>query len=257
MTRRQRIADLTTFALPSQPALSPDGARGRVRAHHRRRRRRQERVTVLWRGGRGQAGSGAAADQGHGGRRPRLVAGRHQDRVPARRRRCLPSAGCCPPAAASPSSSPRCRSARARPSGRPTGPRSRSARPSTCTAMPGEDDAARARRATAPVVDHPARLQGRRRGAAAHHPQAPARPRPRQRQVRQVTEGDWHAGDPVWSPDSARLAFGAATAPDADLRYRAPVYTVDVSGGFAQAARRSRSPTGSARPPPGHRTGPR
>ena len=25
MTRRQRIADLTTFALPSQPALSPDG----------------------------------------------------------------------------------------------------------------------------------------------------------------------------------------------------------------------------------------
>ena len=25
MTRRQRIADLTTFALPSQPTLSPDG----------------------------------------------------------------------------------------------------------------------------------------------------------------------------------------------------------------------------------------
>ncbi len=49
-----------------------------------------------------------------------------------------------------------------------------------------------------------------------------------------MTEGDWHAGDPVWSPDSARLAFGAATAPDADLNYRAPVYTVDVSGGFAQ-----------------------
>ena len=25
MTRRQRIEDLTTFALPGQPALSPDG----------------------------------------------------------------------------------------------------------------------------------------------------------------------------------------------------------------------------------------
>src|SRR5258708_39644471 len=30
------------------------------------------------------------------------------------------------------------------------------------------------------------------------------------------------------------MAFGAATGPDADLNYRAPVYTVDVSGGFAQ-----------------------
>ncbi|MDX6342595.1 MAG: hypothetical protein QOH87_2733, partial [Trebonia sp.] len=52
--------------------------------------------------------------------------------------------------------------------------------------------------------------------------------------VRQVTEGDWHASDPVWSPDSARLAFGAATAPDADLTYRAPVYVTDVSGAFAK-----------------------
>jgi len=35
------------------------------------------------------------------------------------------------------------------------------------------------------------------------------------RRVRQVTSGDWHAGAPAWSPDSARLAFSAATAPDA------------------------------------------
>ena len=49
-----------------------------------------------------------------------------------------------------------------------------------------------------------------------------------------MTEGDWHASAPVWSPDSARLAFGAATAPDADLNYRAPVYVTDVSGAFAK-----------------------
>ena len=46
---------------------------------------------------------------------------------------------------------------------------------------------------------------------------------------RQVTDGDWHAGDPAWSPDSTRLAFAAATAPDADLRPRVPVHVVDVA----------------------------
>ena len=49
------------------------------------------------------------------------------------------------------------------------------------------------------------------------------------RKVRQVTEGDWHAGEPAWSPDSTRLAFGAATAPDADLVFRAPVHVLDVT----------------------------
>lgn len=44
-----------------------------------------------------------------------------------------------------------------------------------------------------------------------------------------MTEGDWHAGDPAWSPDSKKLAFGAGTAPDADLRPTAPAYVVDVS----------------------------
>ncbi len=49
------------------------------------------------------------------------------------------------------------------------------------------------------------------------------------RETRQVTDGDWHAGEPAWSPDSTRLAYGAATARDADLRPRAPLYVLDVS----------------------------
>lgn len=54
------------------------------------------------------------------------------------------------------------------------------------------------------------------------------------RECRQVTSGDWHAGDPSWSPDSAKLAFSAMTAPDADLRLRAPVYLLDVTEGHAE-----------------------
>jgi dipeptidyl aminopeptidase/acylaminoacyl peptidase/CubicO group peptidase (beta-lactamase class C family) len=45
---------------------------------------------------------------------------------------------------------------------------------------------------------------------------------------RQATEGDWHAGDPAWSPDGTKLAFGAATAPDADLNPTAPAYLLDA-----------------------------
>ncbi|MFG1610181.1 serine hydrolase [Actinoplanes sp. NPDC049265] len=52
--------------------------------------------------------------------------------------------------------------------------------------------------------------------------------------ARQVTDGDWHAGDPAWSPDSATLAFTAATAPDADLDARAPLYLLDVNDEHAR-----------------------
>jgi len=49
------------------------------------------------------------------------------------------------------------------------------------------------------------------------------------RAVRQVTEGDWHARTPSWSNDCTRLAFAAATDPGADLTGRAPVHVLDVT----------------------------
>jgi dipeptidyl aminopeptidase/acylaminoacyl peptidase/CubicO group peptidase (beta-lactamase class C family) len=60
---------------------------------------------------------------------------------------------------------------------------------------------------------------------------------PRTGECRQVTEGDWHAGPPAWSPDSTRLAFCAATGPDADLAERNPVHVLDVTDRSARPVR--------------------
>ena len=116
----------------------------------------------------------------------------------------------------------------------PDGTKIAFAAPVDLRAVPGEDAAARDGRTSAPVVttrlDYKADGSGLLGTIRAHlHVLDTA-----SGTVRQVTEGDWHAGDPVWSPDSTRLAFGAATAPDADLAPRVPLYTIDVSGGFAK-----------------------
>ncbi|MFE3448842.1 S9 family peptidase [Nonomuraea sp. NPDC059194] len=49
-------------------------------------------------------------------------------------------------------------------------------------------------------------------------------------QVRRLTDGDWDAGEPSWSPDGTRLAFAAAPEPDADLTLASAAYVVDVAG---------------------------
>ncbi|MFG1705744.1 S9 family peptidase [Nonomuraea sp. M3C6] len=49
----------------------------------------------------------------------------------------------------------------------------------------------------------------------------------------QVTEGDFHAGEPSWSPDGARLAFVAGMEPDRDLEVGGAVYTVGAGEGGA------------------------
>lgn len=50
-------------------------------------------------------------------------------------------------------------------------------------------------------------------------------------QTRQLTSGDFHAGEPSWSPDGRKLAFAASMEPDRDLAVTGAVYSVDASGG--------------------------
>ena len=260
MTRRQRIEDLTTFALPGQPTLSPDGTRGRLRPDNRGRRRRRRTALPLARDGPrppGRAGSGpAATDTGEGGLRAGLVARRDQDRVPAGGRRG--GAGVAAPR--------RRRGTRAghhaaaagrRARWSPDGTKIAFGAPVDLRAVPGEDDAARARRAAAPVVttrlDYKADGAGLLGTVRTHlHVLDLAGGT-----VSQVTEGDWHAGDPVWSPDSTRLAFGAATAPDADLRSARPRLPHRRVRPVRASRNSSPWPTASAPRRRGRRTDPR
>ncbi|NUR93320.1 MAG: S9 family peptidase [Nonomuraea sp.] len=47
---------------------------------------------------------------------------------------------------------------------------------------------------------------------------------------RRLTEGDFHAGQPTWSPDGLQLAFTADLEGDRDLVIGGAVHTVDASG---------------------------
>ncbi|MEV0612384.1 S9 family peptidase [Nonomuraea sp. NPDC050404] len=50
-------------------------------------------------------------------------------------------------------------------------------------------------------------------------------------ETRQVTEGDFHAGAPSWSPDGTRLAYVANPDDDRDLRPGGAVYVLPATGG--------------------------
>ncbi|WP_103335970.1 serine hydrolase [Amycolatopsis sp. CA-126428] len=110
---------------------------------------------------------------------------------------------------------------------RPDGAEIAFAAPVDLAADEGEDDVARTRRAGAPVVadrlDFKADGAGLLRTLRKHvHVLDVATG-----EVRQVTAGDWHAGDPAWSPDGERLAFPAGPEADSDLTFRSGAYVVE------------------------------
>ena len=106
------------------------------------------------------------------------------------------------------------------------------------SAADGEDDVARARRTQDPVVadrlDYQADGAGYLRGLRTHLHVLEVNTG----ECRRVTGGDWHAGEPAWSPDGSRLAFPAGIGEDIDLRLRVGAYTVaaDAAGARPEPA---------------------
>ena len=49
----------------------------------------------------------------------------------------------------------------------------------------------------------------------------------------QLTRGNWHAGDPVWSPDGEQIAFSTGKDTDSDLTFYTAAYLVPSHGGNA------------------------
>ena len=117
--------------------------------------------------------------------------------------------------------------------------------PADRMAVPGEDAAGRARRELVPIVadrlDYLADGSGLTRTTRSHvHVLEVA-----SGDCRQLTEGDWNAGQPAWSPDGSQLAFCAAMDGDADLTRRSAVYVTDVKAPVA-APRLAGTGAGSA-----------
>ncbi|MET0133293.1 MAG: serine hydrolase, partial [Kibdelosporangium sp.] len=212
MTRRQRIDDLTTFAVPGQPALSPDGSRI---LYVLATTEDDRNVHSIW---------SVGSESGE----PRQLTRGKADESPAwspdgtsiaflRAEDGPPQLWLLPVDGGEAEQLTTLSLGAGTPVWSPDGSKIAF---SAATGEPGETD---------PIVtdrlDYQADGAGYLRTVRKHlHVLDLAT-----KESKQVTDGDWHAGDPAWSADSAKLAFAAAKAPDADVKPRVPVYVLDLA----------------------------
>ncbi len=215
MTRRLSIDDLTAIAVPEQPALSPDGARC-VYVRRTADADADRSARELWLVG-ARDGQPRRLTRGPADTSPawspagdRIAFLRAQD-GPAQLWLLPADGGEAEPVTTLPLGA-------GAPVWSPDGRRVAFTAPVDTT--PGKaSDPVVARR-----LDHRADGAGLLRGARTHLHVVELD----SGGCRQVTEGDLHAGTPAWSPDGTRLAFPAATAPDADLEPRVPVHVLEL-----------------------------
>lgn len=224
MTRRLGTDDLSALEFPEHPAISPDGARI-VYALRTADRDADEDTRSLWQVAVG-GGEARRLTRGKADAAPvfspdgtRIAFLRAQD-GPAQLW-LLPADG------GEPEQVTKLPLGAGTPVWRPDGAEIAFSAPIDLAAEEGEDDGAQGRRASAPVVadrlDFKADGAGLLRTLRKHvHVLDVATG-----EVRRVTSGDWHAGDPAWSPAGDRLAFPAARDADADLTFRSGTYVLD------------------------------
>ena len=243
MTRRMRIDDLLALTVPSQPAISPDGARIAYVLQRQRRRRPIRRQLALAGGCLGHAPR--RADPRHDRPQPGVLARRRDARVPARRPAVDPAA-----------LGRRARAAHHLPLGAgaavwsPDGTRIAFTAPVDGDAAADETDADRTARAGAPIVidgvGYQADGSGFLRGMRMQlHVLDLA-----SGEIRQLSEGAEHASAPAGRPTARdrlhREAHGRRRPDDARRRARArPHRPEGASASSSRSARASpeRSPT--------------